>query len=394
VCCTFIAKDNFISPTIHRLIAWGLVLMALGVEPHAFAIDDSGHETFRLVRMRVLNADGSSAVHRDVYLQGWDRRAIGPLLGQAFDSFITSNDRLEARKSGWLYTTDDQGKVTVRIGNFAGWKDQADRPGWGTYGLLIDPGPNDSGAVSQRFWSGPSNEAPPNMDWPPEWGQPLPLPSEGLSLAMCLHPGFTLYGRLVDNRDHRTPLPNVSVVTWNDLEIDTHTGFGGQVFTHSAITDTNGEFQIPHEFRNKLYVRLSGVWMTTLHNEWIPQEQDVIEPSGDNGMRIEFGVLVNQKFHYTGRVTDVAGKPVVDADVVVGISSQPNADSYGDSHHFERTKTDADGKYDLAATSPWGTFLEAEDKIHGRVDLKWPGYDSPPIPPGLYDLSFLAKSTK
>jgi hypothetical protein len=95
VCCTFIAKDNFISPTIHRLIAWGLVLMALGVEPHAFAIDDSGHETFRLVRMRVLNADGSAAVHRDVYLQGWDRRAIGPLLGQAFDSFITSNDRLK-----------------------------------------------------------------------------------------------------------------------------------------------------------------------------------------------------------------------------------------------------------------------------------------------------------
>jgi hypothetical protein len=376
---------------MHRLIARVLVLPALGAALHTFAIDDPGRETFRLVRMQVLNADGSAAVHRDVYLQGWDRRATGPLLGQAFESFITSNDRLKARKSGWLFTTDDQGKVTVRIGDFAGWKDDAYRPGWGTYGLLINPGPNDSGAISQRFCADPSNEASPNMDGSPEWGQPLPLPPEGVSLTMRLQPGFTLYGRLVDNRDHRTPLPKVSVVTWNDLQIDTHTGFGGQVFAHSTTTDANGEFQIPHEFRNKLYVRLGGLWMTTLHNEWIPQEQDVIDPSGENAMRIEFGVLVNQKFHYTGRVTDSAGKPVADADVVVGISSQPKAESYGDTHHFERTKTDADGKYDLAATSPWGTFLEAEDTIHGRIDLIGHGYDSPPIPPGRYDLNFPAK---
>jgi hypothetical protein len=103
---------------------------------------------------------------------------------------------------------------------------------------------------------------------------------------------------------------------------------------------------------------------------------------------------MNQEFHYIGTVTDADGKLVPDADVVIGISSQPKAESWGDTHHFERTKTDAEGKYDLAASSPWGTFLEAEDKVHGRVDLKWPGYDSPPIPPGRYDLTFPVKPRK
>jgi hypothetical protein len=229
---------------------------------------------------------------------------------------------------------------------------------------------------------------------PTEWGQPLPLPPAGIHITMCLHTGFTLYGRLVDDRDHRMPLPNVTVRTWNDLLIDTHTGFGGQIFLHEAVTDSNGEFQIPHEFNNKLYVNLGGIWMTTLHDAWVPQEEDIIDPPADNGLRLECGVVINEKFHYTGRVTDARGKPVADADVVVGISSQPKADSYGDTHHFERTKTNAKGMYDLAATSPWGTFLDAEDGTHGRVDLKWPAYDLPPIPPGRHDLSFPVKPQK
>ncbi len=206
--------------------------------------------------------------------------------------------------------------------------------------------------------------------------------------------GFTFYGRLVDDRDHRTPLANVTVRTWNDLEIDTHTGLGGQIFLHSATTNSNGEFTIPHEYYNKLYVNLGGLWMTTEHNGWIRQDEDVINPPSENGLRLLFGVLMNQEFHYTGTVTDADGKLVPDADIVIGISSQPKAESWGDTHHFERTKTDAEGKYDLAASSPWGTFLEAEDKIHGRVDLKWPGYDSPPIPPGRYDLTFPVKPRK
>jgi hypothetical protein len=291
-------------------------------------------------------------------------------------------------------TTDARGRVTVRIGDFAGWEDKEGRPGWGVYGLVIEPGPNDAGAVSQRFWSGPPDESPLERNWPPEWGQPLPLPREGLHLTMCLHKDFTFYGRLVDDRDHRTPLANVTVRTWNDLQIDTPTGFGGQIFAHTATTNSNGEFEIPHEYCNKLYVDLGGLWMTTEHDGWIPQEEDVLDPPADNGLRLEFGVLINQTFHYTGIVTDAQGQPVADADVVIGISSQPKAESWGDTHHFERAKTNAEGKYDLAASSPWGTFLEAEDKVHGRVDLKWPGYDSPPIPPGRHDLTFPGKPQK
>jgi hypothetical protein len=379
---------------MHHGICGSLVLMVAALTPCFSSADTPAPAEFRLVHMQVLNADGSPAARRDVYLRGWDRRALGPCLGWSSEFPSTTDDLKKARTSGWLFTTDHQGRVTVGIGDFAGWKDKACRPGWGIYGLLIDPGPNDAGAVSQRFWSGPSNEAPLEINWPPEWGQPLPLPPEGLHLTMCLHTGFTFYGRLVDDRDHRTPLPNVTVITWNDLMIDTHTGFGGQIFAHSATTNSNGEFQISHEYYNKLYMRMGGLWMTTQHDGWIPQEEDIIDPPADNGLRLACGVLINQKFHYTGTISDAEGKPVADADVVIGISSQPKAESYGDTHHFERTKTDAEGRYDLAASSPWGTFLETEDKFHGRVDLKWPGYDSPPIPPGRYDLTFPAKPQK
>jgi protocatechuate 3,4-dioxygenase beta subunit len=130
---------------------------------------------------------------------------------------------------------------------------------------------------------------------------------------------------------------------------------------------------------------------TNQGGKWVVQEDDVLAPPDDQGVRVTMGIIVNPEFHYTGSVKDAQGLPVAGAEVVLGTPSQPKADSWDDSHRFGRTTTDAHGQYDLSASSPWGTFLEAEDKTHGRVDLKWPGYDSPPIPPGRYDLVFPAK---
>jgi hypothetical protein len=378
-------------------IAYRCVILAMfGTISSLRGADTAAPAKFRLVHVQVLEADGRPALHRDVYLRGWDRGALGP--SADFEFPVGPDDLAKARTSGWIFTTDDHGRLTVRLGNFAGSKDKAGRPGWGVYALLVDQRPNEAGAVSQRFCYGPAKGRVHETDYPAEWGRILTLPPAGRALTMRVQTGFTLRGRLVDDRDHRTPLPNVTVTTWNDLGIDTHTGYGGQIFFHTATTDADGEFEIPHEYHNKLYFKLggfpygTGLWMTTRDDDrWIPQEEDIIDPPVNGDLRLEFGVLINQKFHYTGRVTDAAGKPVSDADVEAGISSQPKADTYADTHHFERTKTDADGKYDLAASSPWATFLTAEDKVHGHVDLAWPGYDSPPIPPGTYNLTFPAK---
>jgi hypothetical protein len=356
----------------------------------AAASDTPSADTYRLVHVQVLGADGKPAVHRDIYLRGWDRRALGPFLAWPPGSDFHGSQLTDASKHGWLYTTDDHGDASVRIGDFAGWKQEVELPGWGTYALLVAPGPDDAGGVSQRIWCGAAGDSMGNFYDGSDWGDPLPLPSEGMSISMALHPGFTLYGRVVDNHNHHTPLANVTVTTSDDLGVDTHTGYGGEIFSHSAITDSNGEFQIPHLYAAaKLHLDFSALWMTTnIGGKWRAQGEHVLNPPNGSSLRLDFGLNSQPDFHFTGTVTDARGQPVAGADVVVGISSTPKAENYGDTHHFERTTTDAQGHYDLAASSPWGTFLEAEDKTHGRVDLKWPGYDSPPIPPGKYDLTF------
>ncbi len=353
----------------------------------------ANEETFRVIHLQVLQVDGEPDANRDVELRGFDRTNIGPI-PFLYDNAVappTPDDFRKARLSGWLFTTNSKGEVDVPIGNFAGWKDKKNRPGGGSYAFVVEPGPDDAGAVSQRFWIPANTSDMKFIWWDGEWGIPVPLPSNGLHLAMAVQKGVPLYGQLVDDRDHRTPVPNIVINTWNDLNVDTHTGYGGEIFRHSTRSDANGEFRIDHLFYAKLHLKPDAVWMTSSQGgKWVTQDEDVLDPPNEQGARVTMGIIVNPDFHYTGTVKDAMGIPVANADVVVGISSEPKAETYGDTHHFERTKTDAQGHYDLAASSPWGTFLEAEDPTHGRVDLAWPGYDSPPIPPGKYDLIFPA----
>jgi hypothetical protein len=352
---------------------------------------------YRLVLAQIFGVDGRPAAHRDVCLRGWERRCLGPLLGWPPGTGFSGEaiDQAELRRDGWLYTTDAEGKVTVRIGDFAGWEQPHELPGWGIYALLVAPGPVDAGGVSQRFCACAPKEdlASQNRFYGfGEWGALLPVTPEGLHVTMALNEGYTLHGQVVSADEAHRPLPNVVVNTYNDLAVDTHTGMGGEVFLSSATTDDRGEFTMEHLYFAQLHLEFGGLWMSTKRGDaWQVQETGTLAaPERDNAENIEFGVELHPNFHYTGTVTDAQCQPVEGAEVVAGISSHPRADTWVDSHHFERTTTDAQGHYDLAASSPWATFLEAEDKPHGRVDLESPGYDSAPIPPGKYDLAFPA----
>jgi hypothetical protein len=347
-------------------------------------------ETFRVVHLHVLTADGKPAANRQVELRGFDRRELGPLPFLGDTASATKDDFAQAQRSGWLFTTNSKGVVTVPIGDFAGWQDKEDRPGWGTYTLVIPPGPNDAGGVSQRFWTYDAKDSQ-NLWWNGgEWGQPLPLPPEGLQLTIALQKGYTLYGQLVDDRDHRTPVPGVNISTWNDLGVDTHTGYGGQIFQHAAVTDANGEFKIEHLYHARLHLEMDALWMTTEHNGWQAQPEHWLDAPNETGLRINCGVLIHPLFHYTGTVTDAEGKPVAGADVTGGISSEAMPTDWGDDHHFEHAATDAQGHFDLAASTPWCRFLSAEDKTHGRTDFEDKPSGAEVLPPGRYDMQFSA----
>jgi hypothetical protein len=364
----------------------GLVLLlsflhranAMGADP----------ETFRVVHLHVLQPNGQPAAHRDVELRGLDRRALGPIPFLSDTGEKPSDEVQKARQEGWLFTTDEHGDITAPIGDFAGWKDAGERPGWGTYILVVQPGPDDAGAASSRFWTYDSTDSK-HLFWNGgEWGQPLPLPPEGLRLTMALQEGYTLYGKLVDDRDHRTPVPNVSIATWNDLGVDTHTGYGGEIFGHSVVTDAQGDFHISHLYHARLHLRMDALWMTTEQNGWQTQQEHSLEPPADMALRITCGVLLHPVFHYMGTVTDAQGRPVAGADVIAGISSEPTPSTYEDEHNFEHATTDKQGHFDLAASTPWCRFISTEDKAHGRVDFGDVQEQDASYPPGRYDMQF------
>jgi hypothetical protein len=378
------------SRLVWRTLATLLVLLA---RIPCAGDDQPSASTFRLVHVHVLRPDGKPAAHREVLLRGFDRTnmeiaTFTPPLGSTLKP-----DLARARKDGCVQTTDADGNATFRIGNFAGWRDKAGQPGWGIYALQVDPGPDDAGGVSQRFCCAENDQFD---DQPSDWGATLLLPAGGLQLSMSIQPGYKLVGHVVDDRDHRTPAPKVEVWSWNDLNVDTHTGEGGQIFPHHAVTDDHGNFTLTHVYHAKLHLSFNDhgsgtLWMTTHHNgQWVRQDTEVVDPPPNESLQLECGVIVHPQFHYTGAITDANGKPVTGAKVTAGISYDPEPDTYGDEHTFENATTDAQGHYDLVASSPWCRFIDAEDALHGRVDTN--EFDATPLmPPGKYDLQFPAK---
>jgi hypothetical protein len=295
----------------------------------------------------------------------------------------------------WHFVTDEKGNVVVPIGDFMGWEGSEVRPGWGVYALIVEPGSDDAGGVSSRFWfdNAPSHNYDPTKEgWAPEWGSILPVSKKGLDINITLQEGFTLKGRVVDDQHPEIPLAGVELHTTNDLHADTHTGMGGEILGGYAKTDANGNFVLPHRFPNILYIDIQPtIWMKTrIDGKWEDQVLSVINPPAKStAVTLEIGAARKPRFRYFGRVLDATGKPVANAQIDISLMSHSETASatWEEEHNPHQTTTRTDGSYEYVSPTPWVIGIEVE--ITGRQSAFYKKTsDNQILPPGEYDLTF------
>ncbi len=378
-----------------RLWILGFCILA-AVAPLRVSAEETpfpAHPTFRFIRVQVLDRDGDPARQRPAHLIGLSRGSIRPEAGSAGLKY-------------WDFTTDAEGRFSVKLGEFDSWKDPEERPGWGTYAVIVDGAGKDAGAVSNEFVSSLKAEIeaePPAADW--EWGPKLSVPAKGMQLVLHARRGLVLKGRLRDTAHRGHPLAGISVYTNNDLSTDTHTGHGGEIFTQSAVTDADGAFTIRNIYPVKFYVGVGGpyglhdvpapkpgYWLKTkVKGRWKNGPGDEIVPrKGRNVIHLEMMGTARPSFSYSGRVVDDRHQPVAGAEVTFGLSYHPETTTFEDDHAYPKVTTDARGNYTLMLGTPWVRGIAVEAKGYARAD-RWTKSDAPSIGPGSYDFTLHRK---
>ncbi len=346
----------------------------------ALALGDDG----RLIRGVVLNVDGSPAAGRQVSLIGLSRGAM-------------RGDRDEQSLKGWDFTTDKEGTFTASLDG-AGKRDPKDpRPGPGTYVFVVFPSDTDAGAVSPHLlnydkrpsWYGEESK---------DWGKYLLVPPSGMGLRLQIMKGVTLKGRVVKYPEGKEPFVGVGVNTFSDLYAESHTGYGGEVFLHSAVTDAHGNFVISHIYPAKFFISLcwdygnrggtwDAIWLKTkiAKEPWIFDANDGQTPRAGQGV-VELEIMAAEKpsFRYSGVVKSGAGAPVAGAEVTFGVSHRKAPRTWGDYHHYEETVTKQDGSYEVLLSTPWVRGMAIEAAGYERADL-WVDEENRALQPGAYN---------
>jgi hypothetical protein len=356
-------------------------LLALGFLEAAEAPEGQAQKVFRNIRVLVIDVDGTPAASRQMDLVGLERWSLAP--------YSDSPSRF------WHFRTNRYGRAVVPIGEFAGWENNEERPGWGVYALVVASGKHDAGGVSSRFWF---DDAPthhgyePNRGWAPEWGPFVHVPEEGLDLTITLQRGFTLKGRVVDDQHPDVPLAGMEIRTGNDLHAETHTGYGGAIFGSYAMTDAQGRFSLPHQFPNTLYVNVSpAIWLKTqVGRDWAEvQDNTVAPPTSGKIVELNIGAARIPRFRYTGLIRDAAGKPVAGAQVNFQVMSSANPlnMTWEESHSAQQAVTRSDGTYEFLSPTPWvaGIYVDLNGKRGTNFEKS---SEDQVLAPGEYDLMF------
>lgn len=341
-------------------------------------------EEGRVIRGVVLNVDGTPAAGRQVSLIGLSRGAVRP---------GSDGERVE----GWDFTTDKDGAFTASL-NGAGLQDLKDpRPGPGSYVFIVLPSDSDAGAVSPHLLN--YAERPSWYDEECEdWGKYLLVPPTGVNLRLQIMKGVTLKGRVVKYPEGKEPMAGVAVNTFSDLNAESHTGRGGEVFLHSAVTDAQGNFEITHIYPAKFFVSLcwdygnlgglwDAIWLKTkmTKGRWIFDAVDGLAPrAGQEVVELEIMAADKPSFPYTGVVKNDAGAPVAGAEVTFGVSYHKAPRTWGDYHRYEHTVTKPDGSYEILLSTPWVRGMAVEAAGYERAD-SWVDEENRALQPGAYD---------
>jgi len=344
-----------------------------------------GGEGGRVIRGVVLNVDGSPAAGRQVSLIGLSRGAM-------------RIDMEERGFKGWDFTTDKDGAFTASLDG-AGRRDLADpRPGPGTYVFIVLPSDSDAGAVSPHLLN--YTERPSEYDdRNDEWGKYLTVPPTGMDLRLQIMKGITLKGRVVKYPEGKEPMAGLGVNTFHDLYAETHTGYGGEIFLNSAVTDAQGNFEISHIYPSKFFVSLcwdygnrGGTWDATwlktkmAKGRWIFDAVDGQVPRAEKEV-VELEIMAAEKpsFRYNGVVKDASGDPVAGAEVNFGLSYHKVPRTWADDHHYQSIMTKPDGSYEILLSTPWVRGMAVEAAGYERAD-RWVDDENKTLQPGAYDI--------
>jgi hypothetical protein len=363
-----------------------LLLLALaGASEVKAPVPIPAEPAFRLVQGVVLGTDGQPATGRTVHLIGLTRGSTRPNA----DANPLPN---------WDFVTDGAGRFTVRLGDFAPWEDPQQRPGWGGYGLVVDPGPNDAGAVGLLLlFDGDGRRG--NLD-DTEWGSALPVLPGKTDVTLRVQSGFEFCGKVWDAANPGQPLAGILVVVNLDLHSESHTGHGGEILEQQATTAADGTFVIPHVYPNVFWVGVGaangfrqlfdgneGYWLKTkVNGGWLDDVLDKVTPEGGKAPPLEMMAARGATFAYAGKVADAQGKPVARARVTFFLSFHPIPQTFEDDHSFPNGTTNDDGTFRILLPTPWARGCSVEAPGFIRY-VEGPHQDDASLKPGTYDIT-------
>ena len=303
----------------------------------------------RYIHGLVLDLDGKPAANRKVSLRGISRNAVGGSLDEDGSRY-------------YQFTTDLNGHFQVRLWSKEDPKDY-ERPTGTIYVVVVDPSAQDAGAVS------------------PQLTNPAGIPEDGLDLTLKIQKGFTVDGKIVDYEDPSKPMKGINVGCNNDLNVDTHTGYGGELFSQSTVTDQLCRFEIQHIYPEEdPNLSISANWLRTMiDGKWVDLKQTKVVPaSGTNSAVVEIQASDKNLFRYHGHVASKDHALIPNAEIVLGPTSGQNSDWWANNHHFETIPVDAKGDYEYMSPTPWVRFIRAQGE-----GVESPDQENPP--PGKYD---------
>jgi hypothetical protein len=339
--------------------------------------------TIAEVRGLVLGTDGKPAAGRRVRVYGLSR---GSLKTPSLDETQEPPD----------YITDAQGRFTAPFREGEGWDMSVEgrpvRYGQGIWVLVVEPGENDAGGISARLWNG----APGALDdgSEPRWGTSLRVAGGGFELPIQVIEGTTINGSVMDRDDPSKPLPGVTVSIGHDLEANTRTGVGGEVFERTAVTDERGEFKFSHVHRGRVFPRIAVrpdapdsvpiYWLAT--NDGGPEILEALEDLEAQGPEMQLGILATYKeqFRYFGKVTGLGSDfDYSKVEARIKTARTPRADRWT-YHGGDPVSVRADGTFEVLTGTPWAVFLAARMQDEGADISAEEG--GPLLAPGEYNL--------
>ncbi|HSI64101.1 MAG TPA: hypothetical protein VLE43_13320 [Candidatus Saccharimonadia bacterium] len=318
----------------------------------------------REMKISLLDEAGSLMPAATVELYSMERGGRSP------DLESTSK---EPANPWWTFTTDNKGMLVARFPvTHDAWDESV--PNQGDF-YFVAQLPDGRKAMSPRIFHDMDREAAREYE-PNEWEatQERVFTDETGELTMQLTKGHTITGVLLTTEGK--PLGKKTISATHDLHIQSHTGYGGDIFSVKATTGEDGRFTLEHVYPVDCTFAIEGEghWartQVTLKSKeqnsvrWVESAPSVASLPLDTSISLKIEVAPKAPtYRYHGQVVDGNGKPLPGLVVTAGVSFHDTPETYADSHHFDTTTTDASGHWTLDVESPWVRFLDVRIKEH------------------------------